>query len=126
MFVYVAGPITPKNDRTYEDNRRETLAVVRTLRKNNIPCVSPLLESASMKTLISRDQWMAQDEAILRSSACVVACLGWENSEGTLEENKVCRSLDIPFVKAWSDHWLKITKEHLDADIARRLGADVD
>jgi hypothetical protein len=101
VFVYLSGPITPKNGRTAERNAADALAVHLRLVKDGIPSFCPHLCGMfpSAWTDVSYDQWMAYDLAVLDRCTHVLMLDGWRESAGADLEVRyaVDRGMPIAF-----------------------------
>jgi hypothetical protein len=88
VFVYLSGPISPKNGRTVEVNVAAALAVYLDCLKRGILAFCPHLSAIfpSAHTAITYDIWMEADYAIIDRCTHVLMLDGWQFSKGACDE----------------------------------------
>ena len=87
MIVYLAGPMTPKNGYTLEQNIEQAAAVYFQLVRARIPTFCPQIGAALQAAFdTSYETWMAYDFAVIDQCHVVLMLPRWETSEGASRE----------------------------------------
>lgn len=86
-MVYLAGPITPKDGYTVEDNVKSAIDIYFTLIKAGVNCFCPQLGAQYQQAFdIDYERWMAYDKAFLDVCDTVLMLPRWNTSLGALDE----------------------------------------
>lgn len=99
MLVYVAGPITPKGERTLEENLLQGKNIAFELWHSGFAVISPHANT-DLPLTWSDDgdviDWLKGDFEMIARCDAIVVCPGWEASEGTNQEIKFATQRNIP------------------------------
>lgn len=89
-FVYISGPMTPKNGYTIEDNIAAGLHVYWRLLCAGVPAFCPHLSGAfpTAWSLLSHEEWLAYDFAVIDRCTHVYMMDRWETSTGACAERE--------------------------------------
>jgi Domain of unknown function (DUF4406) len=98
VFVYLSGPISPKNGQSVELNVALALDVFLECLKRGIPAFCPHLGAMfpSAYTAVSYDEWMEYDYAVIDRCTHVLMLRGWEHSEGASNELEYATHAGLP------------------------------
>lgn len=94
-LVYICGPITAPTAWQQEHNIRAAEHVFALLAVAGIPAICPHLHSRFLDGLVTHEEWMALDFAILDRCTDLVCVTGWEQSKGSLQEREHARRRGI-------------------------------
>jgi hypothetical protein len=100
LFVYISGPMTPRDGYTIEENVAAGLRMYWTLLLRGIPAFCPHLVGGypTAWTLMPHAQWVAYDRAVIARCSHVLMLPRWETSEGARLEKAHAEQLGIPVV----------------------------
>lgn len=97
VFVYISGPVTPKNGYSAEDNVNEGLKMHLKLTDLKIASYSPQLVAAFPSAWkVDWDKWMEIDLAIVEFCTHMVMLPRWRTSKGAVEEVLYAEKKGIP------------------------------
>ncbi len=90
IFVYISGPMTPKNGWTAEDNVVAGLNVYWALLRRGIPAFCPQLSGMfpTAWSVMSHTEWLAYDFAVIDRCTHVFMMPRWETSTGAVAERE--------------------------------------
>jgi hypothetical protein len=112
VFVYIAGPISPKNGYLAEENVLEGMRTHLELVKNGIPNYCPQLDGAfpSSWTQVPYEKWLEVDLSILNRCTHVLMLPRWEESTGAVAERAVAQKRGIPIAYSVAELVLMLEK----------------
>jgi hypothetical protein len=98
VFVYISGPMTPRDGHTIEENIAAGLRVYWELLRRGIPAFCPHLSGAfpTAWTLIPHEAWLAFDFAVIDRCTHVLMLPRWQTSPGAIAEKEYAESRGIP------------------------------
>jgi len=84
LFVYISGPMTPKNGWSIEENVAAGARVYFDLLSRGIPCFCPHLSGIfpTAWTLLPHEAWLAYDYAVIDRCTHVLMMPRWGTSTG--------------------------------------------
>lgn len=99
LFVYVSGPITPKNGHTEEENISAAIRVYVQLLRAGIPAYCPHVANdfPSNKTL-DYEAFMYNDFMIIRRCTHILLMPRWQESAGTMREAEYAGKIGVATV----------------------------
>lgn len=96
ILVYLAGPITPKNGFTIEENVSVGVKTFLSLIDIGIPAYSPQMVAAFPSAFhIDWEKWMSFDKLIITRCTHMLMLPNWRDSKGACEERKFAEKLQI-------------------------------
>lgn len=97
-FVYLSGPISPKNGRSVEANIATAVDMYLRCLAAGIPTFCPHLSAAfpSAHTAIPYRKWLAFDFAVIDRCTHLLMLDTWQESNGAIEEHGYAYSLGKP------------------------------
>lgn len=100
VFVYIAGPMTPKDGYIAEENVLEGLRTHIELINLGVPNFCPHLSGGfpSSWTMVSWKKWLEFDIAIIARCTHMLMLPRWESSKGATEEREYALHRGIPVV----------------------------
>lgn len=111
--VYIAGPITPKNGRTLEQNVQAGVDAYLALVKAGIPAYCPHVDGLIQNCLeVPHDKWMIQCVPQLLSARVMLLVGPWQESTGTRMELALAEQYDIPVVESLDQLWQFLAREY--------------
>lgn len=97
VFVYLSGPITPKNGYMMQQNIEATLPTFYQCLEEGFPAFLPHLCGLAVGCEgVDYRTWMNYDFAVIRRCTHVLMLDRWETSSGALEEKKFAEEIGIP------------------------------
>lgn len=93
VFVYVSGPITPRDGFTLEQNVAQAIRVFCELLGRGIPAFCPHLTASELG--IDYATWMAYDLAVVARCTHVLMLPRWRSSPGAVQERTFALSRGI-------------------------------
>ncbi len=100
VFVYLSGPISPKNGKSVEENVAAALVVYLECLKRGVLAFCPHLSAIfpSAWTAVTYDEWMEADYAIIDRCTHVLMLDGWKKSKGAIMERTYAELAGKPIV----------------------------
>lgn len=100
VFVYLSGPISPKNGRSVEANVAAALHVYLDCIQRGVLAFCPHLSAIfpSSHLGISYDVWMEADYAIIDRCTHVLMLEGWQHSKGAIMEQSYAQLQGKPVI----------------------------
>lgn len=100
MIVYIAGPMTPKNGFTAEQNAAQGVEAWLALARAGVPCFCPQMscyipDFEAINT-DGYELWLRFDFACIDASTCVLMLPRWEDSQGARREHAYATSIGKP------------------------------
>jgi hypothetical protein len=104
-LVYLSGPITANEDGSVERHVLSALAVYLDCVRLGIPAICPHLGAIfpSAWTVVTYDQWLAQDFALIARCSHVLMLPGWERSRGARAEKGYAESIGVRVLENVTD-----------------------
>lgn len=98
VFVYVSGPITPKDGFLAEENVLVGLKAHISLINHGIPNFCPQLSGAfpTAWTAVPWEKWLEYDMAVITRCTHMLMLPRWEASAGALKEKEFALKQGIP------------------------------
>jgi hypothetical protein len=96
VLVYLAGPITPKNGFTIEENVSVGVKTFLSLIDNGIPAYSPQMIAAFPSAFhIEWGIWMELDKLIIAHCTHMLMLPNWRDSKGACEERMFAEKIQL-------------------------------
>lgn len=98
VLVYISGPMTANNGKSIEEHVAAGVKVYLHLLQHGVPAFCPHLSGAfpSAWSVLSHDQWLAYDEAIIDHCTHLLMLPGWEYSKGAMHEYRYASAFGKP------------------------------
>jgi len=97
VFVYISGPISPRNGKLVEENVAAALHVFLDVIQSGIPAFCPHLQAIYPSAHdIDYDLWMDYDYRVIDRCTHMLCMEGWETSNGAALEYQYARAQGIP------------------------------
>lgn len=121
VFVYISGPMTAKHGRTVEENVADGLRVYLECLRAGIPAFSPHLSGAfpSAWSVMSWEEWLRYDEAVIDRCTHVLMMPRWELSAGAIAEREYALKIGKPIIHSIAEI-LDACTTHLTMGVCNR------
>ena len=96
LIVYIAGPYSPINGLTINENVNNAKELAKECWKNDIPAICPQMNTAFMDAVTSPDVFYIGDLDIIERCDAVLMVPGWEKSFGAKMERLHALREEIP------------------------------
>lgn len=99
VFVYLAGPVTPQQGYTAEDNVASALKVYWECLRAGIPAFCPQMSGAFPTTFsIEYDIWIDYSYQVIKRCTHLLMLPRWQESSGAKLEFEYANQIQIPVV----------------------------
>lgn len=102
VFVYISGPIAPRNGKPIEENVLAGVYAFIKLTQLGIPSFCPHLGAMfpSCHSEVSYQTWMDYDLAVIDRCTHMLMLPGWRESSGSRQEREYAEGLEMPIFES--------------------------